>query len=435
MEISEKTSKKKSIAVVGAGIVGINCALALQSQGFNVTLLDQQGIGEGCSKNNAGHFATEQVFPLADARLLWQLPKLLLDPLGAIALSPRYLPQALPWFIQFFNNMRSKYQQKNTLALKALNKNAISYYLPLLQQAKAEHLLTTQGSLLVFETTNLTVVKKSHQHYQQAGVAVKLLNSEQVHQLEPNLHKNINYALYFTEVAHTVSPYKLSLALAQLAQDKGMVFKQFTLKNITHTANKVLLNDGQQALTFDKLILATGAWSKKLCKQLGYNLPIEAERGYSLSLTTQNNDNNKSSGNENIALLSRPVASTERKFIITPMDNELRLSGTVEYAGLYAKANYKRATMLYKNAQFILDKLPTDKHIAKQDKWMGCRPSLPDSLPVICQAPQQDNIFFALGHQHLGLTQGAITGKLISQLIMKQPTDIDIKAFCISRFN
>ena len=428
MDISNKNSQKKSIAVVGAGIIGVNCALALQSQGFNVTLIDQQGIGEQCSKNNAGHFATEQVFPLADPSLLWQLPKMLLNPLGPISLSLSYFPKAISWFAQFFNNMRYKYQHKNTLALKALNKNAINYYIPLLNEANAQHLLTSNGSLFVFEKTSLNKIKNIYQHYKSEGIAVELLNKQQLHQLEPNLHNNINYALYFTEVAHTGNPYQLSLALAQLAKDKGMLFKQFSVKSITHTRNSVLLSDNSQELTFDKLVIATGAWSKDICKQLGYSLPIEAERGYSLDLI-----------NTGAELLSRPVASAERKFIITPMPQTLRLAGTVEYAGLHAKANYKRASMLYKNAQFILNKLPIENNEnsdnAEPNKWMGSRPSLPDSLPVICQAPNQNNIFFALGHQHLGLTQGAITGKLISQLVMQQPTDIDIKPYCISRFN
>ena len=144
-------------------------------------------------------------------------------------------------------------------------------------------------------------------------------------------------------------------------------------------------------------------------------------------------------------VLSRPVASAERKFIITPMENMLRLSGTVEYAGLNGKANYQRADMLRKNAEFILTNLPSEPPSTQEQddglingvekKWLGCRPSLPDSLPVICQAPKHDRIFMALGHQHLGLTQGAITGKLISQLVSGQPTDIGTKPFCISRFN
>jgi D-amino-acid dehydrogenase len=421
----------QKVAVIGAGIVGVNCALALQLLGYQVTLIDKQGIGEGCSKGNAGHFAAEQVFPLAEPALLMQLPKMLLDPLGPIALSPTHFIKATPWFMQFFNNMRGKKREKNTVAIKALNKHAIDYYKPLLAQANAEHLLVCKGSLLVFEKTAFTEVKAMHKHYQQAGIKVELLTREQVLALEPNLHDNISYALYFTDVAHSGNPWEICLALTDYAKRLGMVFKQLAVDNIVQDETGVVIKGENESLHFNHCVVATGAWSKSLLKDLGYCLPIEAERGYSLSVNI---------GEHASPLLSRPVASAERKFIITPMDKMVRLSGTVEYAGLNAKANYQRAEMLLKNAGFILKEMPVEvekksvkKEIEKQ--WMGPRPSLPDSLPVICRAPEHDKVFFALGHQHLGLTQGAITGKLIGQLVSGQKTDIDVSPLCISRFN
>ncbi|ALO34236.1 amino acid dehydrogenase [Colwellia sp. MT41] len=429
---------QQTVAVIGAGIIGINCALELQSLGYQVTLLDKEGIGLGCSKANAGHFASEQVFPLAESSLLWQMPKMLLDPLGPVSLSAKHFFKAIPWFVQFFNNMRPSLRAKNTLALQALNKNAIRHYTELLKAADAEHLISLQGSLLVFETSELSKVEAMHQHYQSAGIAVKLLDRAQTLALEPNLSDNINYSLYFTDVAHTIDPLALSRALADFAKSKGMTFQQAAVTGITQTDTGVTLktdgteNTDKLTLAFDHCVVACGAWSKELLKGLDYHLPIEAERGYSLSLPINEQES---------ALLSRPVASAERRFIITPMANTLRLAGTVEYAGLDAPANYKRAEMLKTNAAFILKALPESKaeqeseQAAKEESWMGCRPSLPDSLPVICQAPNHDKIFFALGHQHLGLTQGAITGKLIGQLVTKKKTEIDLSPFCISRFN
>ncbi len=414
--------QNQHIAVIGAGIVGINCAIALQQQGYQVTLLDKEGIGLGCSKGNAGHFATEQVFPLAEASLLLQLPKMLLDPLGPVALSPRHFPKALPWFISFIANMFQSKRAKNTAALKSLNQQAISYYQPLLKAANSKHLLTENGSLLVFENTPLTEIKKIQQSYQAQGVKVELLNREQTFELEPKLNPNIKHALYFTEVAHTISPLDLSKALADYGMQLGCQFQQFDVQTIAHKEQQVILSDGQQELAFDQIVIATGAWSENLLNQLGYKLPIEAERGYSLDLSEHT-----------INQLSRPVASAERKFIITPMAHGLRLAGTVEFAGLKQKANIKRALMLYKNASYILEKLPELKPNA--EGWLGFRPSLPDSLPVIGKAPHHKNINLALGHQHLGLTLGAITGTLIGQVVAGQPTDVDISPFCLSRFN
>ncbi|MCI2282955.1 FAD-binding oxidoreductase [Colwellia sp. MSW7] len=424
----------QKIAVIGAGIVGVNCALALQLLGYKVTLIDREAVGAGCSKGNAGHFATEQVFPLAEPSLLTQLPKMLLDPLGPVALSPKHFIKAIPWFIKFFNNMAPKKRAHNSTALKNLNKNAIDYYKPLLAAANAQHLLVSNGSLLVFEHTPYKEVLAIHQHYLQAGIAVDLLDQRQALALEPNLHSKIRYALYFTEVGHTGDPLAICQVLADYAKNLGMEYKQLAIEHITASItgvviNGVMANGSNETAYFDRCVVATGAYSKKLLKGLGYHLPIEAERGYSLSVQLSEDEP---------ALLSRPVASAERKFIITPMDNILRLSGTVEYAGLAAKANNKRADMLLKNAEFVLKKLPEQalsNNESDRQRWMGCRPSLPDSLPVICQAPQHSNIYFALGHQHLGLTQGAITGKLISQLVSGQKTDIDISPYNIERFN
>jgi D-amino-acid dehydrogenase len=424
----------QKIAVIGAGIVGVNCALALQMQGYQVTLIDKEGIGSGCSKGNAGHFATEQVFPLAEPSLLLKLPKMLLDPLGPVALSPKHFIKAIPWFMQFFNNMRADKRKNNCAAIKALNIQAIEYYKPLLQAANAQHLLVCNGSLLVFEKTAHKDVVAMHAHYQQAGVVVELLNREQTLALEPNLHNNITQALFFTEVAHTGDPLAICMVLADYAKSLGMEFQQLSVDSIEQKESGVVINNMNEKLSFDHCVVATGAYSKNLLEGLGYQLPIEAERGYSLSISMTENEQ---------ALLSRPVASAERKFIITPMDKILRFSGTVEYAGLHAEANNKRADMLIKNAEFVMKKLPDltssrdEKDVNKitGERWMGCRPSLPDSLPVICKAPQHQNIFFALGHQHLGLTQGAITGKLIGQLVSGQETDIDVAPYCISRFN
>ncbi|SEK70822.1 D-amino-acid dehydrogenase [Colwellia chukchiensis] len=426
----------KHVAVIGAGIVGVNCALELQSLGFQVTLIDPEGIGEGCSKGNAGHFATEQVFPLAEVNLLWQFPKLLLDPLGPMALSPRYFVKALPWFWQFMTNMLASKRARNTAALQALNKNAIAYYQPLLRAANAEHLLTCNGSLLVFESSNRQDAVAMLEKYQQAGVAVKLLDREQTLLLEPNLSKKINFALYFTEVAHTANPYEICQVLAAQAKQLGMTFLAAKVSHIHYGDDKINLEFCPQHMaqqssalseqSFDHLVIATGAWSQSLLAQLGYKLPIEAERGYSLDLSPTTKDS-----------LTRPVASAERKFIITPMAHGLRLAGTVEFAGLKQKANMKRAHMLYKNALHLLDDIPklAQKNAAEQAGWLGCRPSLPDSLPVIGRAPNHPNIQFALGHQHLGLTLGAITGKLIGQELTNQRPDIDLQPYSISRFN
>nr|WP_206484024.1 FAD-dependent oxidoreductase [Thalassotalea sp. G2M2-11] len=411
------------VAVIGAGIIGINCAIELQQRGYQVTLLDKTGIGQACSKGNAGHFATEQVFPMADAKLLTQLPKMLLDPLGPISLSIKYLPKSLPWFMQFLANMFNKQRLSNTKALRSLNERALAYYQPLLQAANAQHLFSQNGSLLVFEHTELTQITAIQQSYLAQNVKVSLLTREQALMLEPNLSPNIRYALHFTDVGHTINPLVLSQCLANYALSLGCQFQQFDVNDIIHHSNYVAVSDKQHTHKFDQIVIATGAWSTSILAKLGYKLPLIAERGYSLDLNAQT-----------LNKLSRPVASAERRFIITPMSHGLRLSGTAEFASLSQKPNMRRATMLLQHAQHIIQGLssPTQPN---ENAWMGCRPSLPDSLPVIGKAPKHHNISLALGHQHLGLTLGAITGKLIGQIVSGQQTDVDITPFCLTRFN
>lgn len=417
------SSNKGTVGIIGAGIVGINCALALQNRGFDVTLIDREKPGEGCSKGNAGHFATEQVFPLAEFSVLWQLPKMMIDPLGPVAISPAYFPKAIPWFLRFIANMFASNRTKNTKALRGLNELAIDAYRPILAQANAEYLFVEQGSLLVFESTPVEQVKAHMAVYQSEGVSTKLLNRKELIALEPNLADGIQYGIFFDEVAHTVNPLELSQKLAEHAQNIGVKVVQQEVTGIEHFDNKVTVSTDQGVTSFDQIIVATGAWSEGLLNTLGYKLPIEGERGYSLDMPEH-------TANQ----LTRPVASAERRFIITPMKQGLRLAGTVEFAGLKRKANMKRAEMLYKNAQHIVKDMPNRDEV-KNEGWLGFRPSLPDSLPVIGRAPQHNNIVFALGHQHLGLTLGAITGKIVGQIFDNEQTDVDVRLFCISRFN
>lgn len=413
--------EQKHFAIIGAGIVGICCALELQALGYQVTFYDHQGFANGCSHGNAGHFATEQVFPLADPALLPQLPKMLLDPLGPIVLSPKYMFKALPWFAKFIGNMRSEAFQHNHKALQSLNKDAIEYYRPLLAKANAGHLLQTNGSLLVYENTPLTLIEKNRDKYLAAGVEVELLNKEQISTMEPALSAKVNYALFFPAVGHTCDPYELCIALAKTAQANKAKLISEKVIDISNEQQRVSIKTSESCQQFDGVVVATGAWSKAILKTLKLTLPMEVERGYHYML-----NNNHS--------LNRPVASFERKFIMTPMIKGLRLAGTVEFAGIAAKENYQHADKMLKHSNVLLNDSSSAPSKDNQQRWMGLRPSLPDSLPVLDKSPQHKHVYLALGHQHLGLTWGAKTAKLMAQLISREATDIDLTPFSITRF-
>lgn len=415
------TQPKQQVAIIGAGIIGLCCGLQLQKRGYEVTIIDKQGVAQGASKGNAGHFATEQVFPLADPSLLPQVPKMLIDPLGPFRIRLSYLFKAIPWFSRFLLNMLPKRFNANKEAIKQLNVASIAAYQEMLADLQLTDLLILNGSLLVSEVVNNPALQRAERAFKKEGVNVEFLSQKQLQQLEPDLSNNVKCALRFKDVGHTIEPEQFCQRLFDAFQHRGGNFIKSNISQIKHGSASVTVNLGDLDVDFNKLIIACGAWSKPLANQLGYRVPLDTERGYHLMLPGFNQ-------------LKVPVASFERKFIMTPMTPGLRLAGTVEFAGLDAPANEQRAKALLPHASELLkEQLPKDNN--SLPSWMGFRPSLPDSLPVLGQAPNHQNIYFAFGHQHLGLTQGAISGKLLAQQIAGEPTTINLSAYNISRFN
>lgn len=415
-----------SVVVIGAGIIGVCTALSLQAAGYQVTIVDPKGVAQGASKGNAGHFATEQVFPLADKRLLPKLPSMLLSSSGPVKIRWRYFFKILPWFWRFLLNMKTPFFNHNKDALKSLNALALKAYEPLLQLANAQHLVVTSGSLLVTESDDLVSLRTMFHEFKEENVAVEFWHHDELKQKEPNLSDKIKAAIYFPEVGHTVDPELLCKQLFNGFLKLGGRFKKSAVVSLEEY--KAGLKTGvrthceaQFSLNSDHVVIACGAWSKHIVNQLGYQVPLDTERGYHLMLNAQHQ-------------VSMPVASLERKFIMTPMSQGLRLAGSVEFGGLKLKPNPKRARVLYPQAQALLTTLPPQ---SSDDfgVWMGFRPSLPDSLPVIGLAPNHPSVCFAFGHQHLGLTQAAVTAQLITELLSQRPTSVDLTPFCISRFN
>lgn len=420
--MTNDTKKNKQVAVIGAGIIGVTTALQLQKAGYQVTLIDKLGIGEGCSKGNAGHFATEQIFPLADSSLLPKIPAMLIDPLGPFRISIRYLPKALPWFFKFIVNMYRPTYNQNKQALKNLNNNAIPAWKKLLADLNLNHLLMLKGSLLTFEQQSSKQAKKILALYQKENISVKLLNRSQLDQIQPGIDHSVYSALYFKEVGHTANPYLLTQSLYQECEKLGVVFKKAEVREV-YVLNQqpILTFNDQNSQPFDKLVVCTGAFSKNICAYLGYQIPIEAERGYHLMVNSS-------------SMPKIPIASFDKKFIMTPMTEGLRLAGTVEFAGLIQPANYKRAEALLTLGKAIWPSISTCSKDKNKIMWMGCRPSLPDSKPIISKSSKHNNIFFNLGHQHLGLTLAALSAKLITDLLIDKKTNIELNPFSIERF-
>jgi D-amino-acid dehydrogenase len=390
------------IAVVGAGIIGVACALRLARQGLRVVVIDQQQPGHGASFGNAGHLATEQVFPIADASILKRLPAMLMDPMGPLRLDWKYLPRALPWFTRLLLNLRPAPFQNTVAGLRALNESSLEAWQRLLADIQRPDLLKIDGSLLVFERPeSRQAIQALQSRLLQQQVPVDYWQAGAIRETAPQLSEQIQGGLFFPRTGHFIDPYRVVCELVEAAKASGVSFVQQQVQGGHVQEHGVALITGNGALTASRVLIACGAHSAKLTSALtGKKVPLDTERGYHLMLPQEHDR------------LPFPVTSLERKFIMTPMSEGLRLAGTVEFAGLEKPPSMERAWQLHRLSQGLFRQ---DLSAEAATPWMGFRPSLPDSLPVIDQVCG-GKVLLAFGHQHLGLTQAAVTAEMVVRM-------------------
>ncbi|VVN01326.1 D-amino acid dehydrogenase 1 [Pseudomonas fluorescens] len=391
------------IAIVGAGIIGVACALRLARQGLRVVVIDRQAPGHGASFGNAGHLATEQVFPIADLSILKRLPSMLMDPMGPLRLDWKYLPRALPWFIRLLLNLRPVPFQQTVAGLRALNESSLGAWQRLLTAIDRAHLLKEDGSLLVFEHADArAAIEALQKRLHQQQVPVDFWSAGAVHNAAPQLSQQIQGGLFFPRTGHFLDPYRVVCELVKAAQASGVAFVQQHVQGGHLHEHGVALVTDHGTLQARQAVIACGAHSARLTAALtGKKIPLDTERGYHLMLPHEHDR------------LPFAVTSLERRFIMTPMSTGLRLAGTVEFAGLHSPANMQRAWQLHHLSKGLFRR---DLNADGATPWMGFRPSLPDSLPVIDQVCD-GKVLLAFGHQHLGLTQAAVTAELIGELV------------------
>ena len=238
-----------------------------------------------------------------------------------------------------------------------------------------------------------------------------------IKELEPNLASIYYKGQVFTGSRHTTNPLAISKKIFDSFVINGGKFLQKKITNVIHTDKNVTLSFGTESQNFDQFVVSTGAWSNIIANYIGDNFPLDTERGYHVLF-----DNSEE-------LINRPIGWSQSGFYLIQIEEGIRAAGTVEIAGLHKKPNEKRIRMIEKQARKILPQLGKVKK-----EWMGFRPTLPDSLPVIGPSQKNKRIFYAFGHQHIGWTLGAITGKIIDSLVKEVQPNIDIKAFSPNRF-
>lgn len=415
---------KLTVAVVGAGVVGLCTALEAQRHGFQVTLFDKGLPGEGASFGNAGYLATELIDPLATKKTLAAAPRMWLDPKGPLALPWKYLPQALPWLARFVRSASSARVEASRQALYQLNQAAVPAWQRCLADIGAEEYLVPSGYLLVWESENKLDEAKMHAAYlAQWDIESVLLQGAQLREKEPELAETVSHALFFPNACRVKDPYLLSKQLFAVFQARGGRFEQTEVSEILPQENAVGVVTAKSQNKFEHVVLCTGAWGKPLLEQTGISVPLEAERGYHLTIETADMETPP---------LHHPIGSAERKFVMSPLASGLRVVGITEIGGLRLPEFTRRFNVLRHHSRQLLPRL--NNPALKVSEWMGHRPTLADSLPVIDQHPRHPRLLFAFGNQHLGLTQAAIGAELVISLLRQVEPEFDVKPYRVDRF-
>ncbi|MFZ9077085.1 MAG: NAD(P)/FAD-dependent oxidoreductase [Alphaproteobacteria bacterium] len=408
------------VTIIGAGIVGVSCALHLLKDGWRVSLIDEHPAGTQTSYGNAGAISPQSINPMSGPGIIKQIPKWLLDPLGPLAIRWSYLPKAMPWFMQFIRDGAATRVASQSEALAALHRNVIEGHEELAELANVKHLIKRQGWLSLYETdAAFKADAAARARMQSHGHEIHELNPDEISQLEPGLAPIFKHATWAPNSGHTVNPGALTEAYAKQASRMGCEFvncKVLGFEIGPEGPTKIRTSAGEFKL--DRLVIAAGAWSSQLSKQLGEPFPLESERGYHMMLPSPG------------FTTRRPVSFNERKFMTTTMEEGLRLAGTVEFAGLEAPPNWGRAIKLLEHAKTVF----RDVDVSDAKRWMGQRPATPDSLPVISSSKVHEKVFYAFGHGHLGLTGSAVTGAHIASLVSRRNATIDLQPFRIDRY-
>jgi D-amino-acid dehydrogenase len=413
----------KNVAVIGAGIVGACCGAWLQRKGVGVTLIERAGPGEATSFGNAGSISPSAVMPVAMPGMLKQVPGWLSDPFGPLTVRPSYLPRALPWLISFLRCANREQMLRSAHALRPLLAPVFECYEPIVKNAKAENLISREGIIYLYDSEAEFLASKPGEDVRRAlGAALEDVSAEDIRRMVPGIANRFRWGTYAPENGFTINPHRLTCALVeQIVADGGQLIRA-EVRDIKTRSGKVILalsrEDSVDETEADAVVVAAGAWSRRLAVCVGDRIPLETQRGYHVTIANAG------------VRANRMVNWVRRRVFATPMNVGMRFAGTVEIAGLDAAPNWKRADALLELGKQLFP----DMNTASVSRWMGHRPCLPDSLPVIGASPRAQNVFYAFGHGHIGMCSASGTGRTIAELVLREKPQIDISPFRADRF-
>jgi glycine/D-amino acid oxidase-like deaminating enzyme len=404
---------RKNIVIVGAGIIGTCCAYFLQKEGHKVTVIDRNEPGTGASYGNAGSFSYYSAVGLNTPDIFLNIPYYLLSSYSPVSIKWNYIHKIFPWLVKFLKNCTAENMLKTAKAMNILLSESLDAYEEIFREIDVENLYEKKGVLYLWGKKNLKSMERSIEIRNQLGIDQEILNKSQIEEMEPNIQPIYEKGIFYKNAMHAKNPKKILEKIFDKFINLGGSFIQDDVELI----NNFELKGKNKDYDYDSLIIASGAFSKKFSDSCNENIPLETERGYHVHFK----DCQK--------LISRPICFSDSGLYLTPMEQGLRAAGTVELGGLKNPSSKKRINYVIDQANSLLKNLPDPI-----DSWMGFRPTLPDFLPVIGKSKFKENIFYAFGHNHLGWTLGAITGKVIRDGVVERKSNFNLSPFLSNRF-
>lgn len=414
-------TEARRVFVIGAGAVGLSAAIQLQRRGFAVTVIEESAPGSGASYGNSGMLVADTAIPTFQPGMVWKVPGWLADPLGPLTVKARYLPQAFPWLWRYLRAGTRQQVFHAAEALRALHRSTFEGWLDNIGHDEMSRLTRRDGQIYLWEGAKAPPSRSLEDEVRaHLGINSELLGTDRVRQYFPGISRDVSYGLHVPGNGHTVDPRGLVNALAETFQrdGQGTILQERALRVWRGEDSRwtVMTNLGNHR--GDILVVAAGAWSGRLLVPLQVAIPLETERGYHVMLRNPS------------VRLGMPILNKTRYFGVSSMSEGLRVSGTVEIAGLDTPPTIARAKILVAQAK----RLFPDLVFEEEAYWMGHRPSIPDGLPAIGEISGQPGLFVCFGHGHSGLTAAPASGQLLAQLAAGERPSIDPHPYSPGRF-
>jgi D-amino-acid dehydrogenase len=406
------------VVVLGAGIVGVSSAYAVRRRGMSVVIVDRREPGSETSYGNAGIISSGSIFPLNQPSLFGNLPKYLSNAHPALRWDLGWALRNPGWIARFLASARASQTRPRALALHGLIKASLKLHREWIVQAGAGNRIRETGWLKAWRSDNVAAAKADQAALAEYGIKSELLDRQAISALEPNILPVYSVGLLHTETASVDSPGNVTKAYARMLAGAGGEIRRSEIKSIAQDRDgwRVVLWDGE--LLARHVVVALGPWSADLLRPLGYRVPLATERGYHREFTP--NASRK---------LLRPIHDAENAFLMTPMEQGIRVTSGVELTDRDAPPSYAQLDAVVPLARSVVEFGEPVGEV-----WRGARPTLPDSLPMIGSAPRHAGLWFAFGNQHIGFTTGPATGEAVAAMIAGAEPPLDVTAFSPKRY-